>query len=110
MAEQITQSDNSPRDPNLDFRRIHGGFLEEVCKVSKCNGETTCAREVDRTEVLGAQWGCGGERRVTDPPGPSVDGAQEDNSCPSPLSLGGLRVAHPGAQAQSGEGRPGWGW
>ena len=43
MAEQIAQSDNSPGDPNLDFRRIHGVFLEEVCKVSKCDGETTCA-------------------------------------------------------------------
>ena len=35
MAEQIAQSDNSPGDPNLDFRRIHGGFLEDVCTVSE---------------------------------------------------------------------------
>lgn len=60
MAEQIAQSDNSPGDANLNFRRIHGGFLEEVCKVSECDGETTCAREVDRTEVPGAQWGVWG--------------------------------------------------
>lgn len=50
--------------------------------MSKCNGETTCAREVDRTEVLGAQWGCGVRDESPDPLGPSVDGTQEDNSCP----------------------------
>ena len=60
MVEQIAQSDNSPADPNPDFRRIQGGFLEEVCKVSAFDGESACAREVDRTEMPGAQWGAWG--------------------------------------------------